>query len=95
MLPHRKAPVNSIHFTTKTNCVAAAVNELPGGTTADYANHVIQTVDRLAETFTHFHNEDYQTSRQKIIANITNTLTDRCAANTAALHLIKEVWQRA
>ena len=69
--------VNSIHFTTKTGCVAAAVDELPGGTAADYANHVTQTVDNISQTYAYFHDEDFQISREQISGHITNTMTDR------------------
>ena len=32
--------INSIHFTTSKECVAAAIDELPGGTADDYAGHI-------------------------------------------------------
>ena len=40
--------VNSIHFTTENECVAAAVDELAGGTAEDYAQHICEMVDNLS-----------------------------------------------
>ena len=51
--------MNSIHLTTKTDCVAGAVD--------DYANHTTKTVDSLAETYCYFNDADYQTSRGNLI----------------------------
>ena len=42
--------INSIHFTSKTECLAAAVDELPGGLADDYAQHICDTLDNLSET---------------------------------------------
>ena len=40
--------VNSIHFTTQQDCSVAAVDQLPGGTAAGYAEHFMDTVNRLS-----------------------------------------------
>ena len=53
--------MTSIHFTTKTDCVAGAVDELPGGTGEDCANHTTQTVDSFAEIYCYFNDADFQT----------------------------------
>lgn len=79
--------VNSIHVTTRTDCYAIAVDELPGGSAEDYSTHIKESIDSIASTYTYF-NEDCKDSREKIIANIANTLTDRCAANHAAIQLV-------
>ena len=50
--------INSIHFTTKDRCLTGGIDELPGGTAEDYANHVFQTVDNLAETYCYFNDFD-------------------------------------
>ena len=87
--------VNSIHFTTENECVAAAVDELAGGTAEDYAQHICETVDNLSETYVHF-NEDanFQETRQKMIDNITNTISDRCAANHASIRIVNSEWNK-
>ena len=56
--------INSIHFTTKDKCYAAAVDELPGGTADDYAQHIVETVDNLCDTYTYFiiYFSDHETS---------------------------------
>lgn len=86
------AHVNEIHFSTKTNCLSAAVDELAGGTAQDYHDHICDTVDRLATVYVHFNGGEYATCRQEIIANISNSLTDRCAANHATIKLLNETW---
>ena len=44
-MTHEELHINSIHFTTKDSCLAATVDELPGGTAADYnAQHIIDTI---------------------------------------------------
>ena len=82
--------VNSIHFTTQEQCLAAAVDELPGGTAADYHHHITDTVDNLASVYSYFNDKEFQESRINIISNISNTLTHRCAANHAAIELLNE-----
>ena len=47
---HEEIHINSIHFTTTDTCVAAAVDDLPGGTAEDYAQHICDTIDSLCET---------------------------------------------
>lgn len=83
-----------MHITTETKCYAAAVDELPGGTAEDYSTHIIETIDNLASVHSYFYNGDYQDTRSKIIDNISNTLTDRCAANHAAILLVNESWDK-
>ena len=40
--------VNSIDVTMPTSCIDCAVDELPGGTYADYHKHITETVDNLS-----------------------------------------------
>lgn len=86
--------INCIHFTTKDSCICATVDELPGGTAEDYANHICQTVDELAKTYVYFNEGTFQDIRSGIIKNISNTMTDRCAANHAALRQVSETWDK-
>ena len=74
----------------------AAVDELAGGTADDYARHVCETVDRLSDTYVYFHEgASYQDTRQKIIDNIANTITDRCASNHAAVRIVNSEWGKS
>ena len=86
--------MNRIHFTTNTSCVAAAVDQLAGGTAQDYADHVVQTVERMSEAYTYFNDNDTDTkcTKEQLIANISNTMSDRCAANQAALSKVSASW---
>ena len=87
--------VNSIHYTTTTDCQVVAIDQLPGGTAEDYAQHVYESVDELAKTYSDFHRVPYQNCRRKIINNISNTLTDTVAVNHAAIQKINETWDKS
>lgn len=87
--------LNSIHFTTKENCYVVAVDELPGGSAEDYQIHICDSISNLANVYCHFFEADYENILQKMIGNISNTLTDRCAANHAAICLVCASWNKA
>ncbi|XP_041459631.1 uncharacterized protein LOC121411152 [Lytechinus variegatus] len=85
--------INSIHFTSKDKCLAAAVDVLAGGTAEDYATHICSTVDNLADTYCYFNNDaNLNEAKDTMVANITNTLTDRCASNHAAIRQVNSEW---
>ena len=84
--------LNSIHFTT---CEVVAIDELAGGTAADYCDHVCSSVDNLADVYADYHKEDYQFCRSTIIGNIANTMTDRVAADHAAISKVSEKWGKS
>jgi len=54
----------------------------------------LDTIDNLASVHSYFYNRDYQDSQSKIIDNISNTLTDMCVANHAAILLVSESWDK-
>jgi len=84
--------VNSIHFTTKEETHVIAVDELPGGTTDDYHNHICDSVDHLASMYADFHEEEFQHCRTSIINNISNTMTDRAVVNHSTIQKLMETW---
>ena len=86
--------INSVHFTTVKECFAAAIDELPGGMAEDYSGHICDTINNLASTHSYFHDGDYNETREKLITNIANTLTDRCAANHAAIQMVNQAWNK-
>jgi hypothetical protein len=86
--------INSVHFTTTTDCQVLAIDELPGGTAADYQEHVCESVDELARTYSDFYNANYNDIRLKMIDNISNTMSDRVAVNHAAICMINDLWQK-
>ena len=87
--------INEIHITTKMECHVIALVELPCGTAEDYVLHIVDSVDRLADVYSTFHNVDYQESRKKLISNITNTLTDCMAVNHAAIGKVSDIWGKS
>ena len=86
------AHVNSVHITTKTAAYSVAVDELPGGTAQDYHEHITQSLDNLASVYSSFLGEDFKESCDKLITNISNTITDRCVANHAIVTLLNKTW---
>ena len=84
--------VNSIHVTTNTRCYSVAVDELPSGTAGHYHDHIVNSIDNLAGLYCDFTN--FIDTRNLIIVNIANTLTDRCSANHAATQLINSTWDK-
>ena len=47
-----------------------------------------------AHIYSYFNDKEFQESRIDIISNISNTLTDRCAANHVAIELLNETWDK-
>ncbi|QQP49999.1 Uncharacterized protein FKW44_010926 [Caligus rogercresseyi] len=85
--------INSIHFTSDKGCMSAAVDELPGRTTADYVLHISSTLNYLVEVFINFHpNFNFSDTRNRMIQNIRNSITDRCPANHATIQILNSEW---
>ena len=84
--------IYSTHFTTKTNCKVMSIEQIAGGTADDYMQHDCGSVDHLARVYSDFHGVHYDECRRTIINNILNTLTDRVAANHAAIAKLEEMW---
>ena len=85
--------VNEIHFTTGNECLSAAVDELACGTAGDYSRHICETVDSLAHTFVHFHEDStFPDTRMKLIYSVTNSMSDRYVMNHATIHLVNAQW---
>ena len=52
-------------------------------------------MDNLASTHAAFNNSNLQYCRNAIIDNICNCMTDRVAANHAAIQLVNETWNKS
>ena len=83
-----------IHLTTKTGCQVVALDELSGGTSEDFEQHICQSVDNLAKTYVSFHLTDFQECRQTIIGNISNTISDRAVTNHATIKKLNLAWNK-
>jgi len=86
--------VNSVRFTTQHECYLAAVDQLPGGMVADYAEYMMDTVDSLSGSYPYFMDKDLLQTKNEIIDQIKNSMIDHCAANHAALHIICSNWKK-
>ena len=87
--------VNEIHATTKERCLVMSLEELVGGTAQDYANHIIQSVEHLAQTLCTFRVEEQSISavNKTLQSHITCSMTDRAAANHAAIRIVNEAFK--
>jgi hypothetical protein len=84
--------LNSIHVTTETKCMVLSIEELAGGTADDYAQHILQTVEHLVSVYVYFNpDSDFKETKKSMIKNIKNTMTDRAAANHAAIRTVNEI----
>ena len=88
--------INALVITTETKTLVCAIDELPGGCAKDYANHIIESIADLAKLYVQINaNAAFQETRCKMISNVKNTMTDRAAANHAAIRLINEHWGKS
>ena len=84
--------VNAINIHNDRVEHVMALDELPGGTSPDYFDHVINIVDYLAKLYAQWHSEALHKVRDTTIENIHNVMTDRCVVNQAAVPLINNQW---
>ncbi|XP_047138521.2 uncharacterized protein LOC124814655 [Hydra vulgaris] len=87
--------INSIHLTSKDKCLVIALDQLPGGTADDYENHICNAIDHMAFIYSHFHSCSYNESRSSIIANISNTMSDRVAVNHLTISKVCATWGKS
>ncbi|XP_047126932.1 uncharacterized protein LOC124808016 [Hydra vulgaris] len=84
--------INSVHLTSKSKCQVIALDQLPGGTSDDYEKHIGNAVDNMASIYSNFHMLSYDDCRSLIISNISNTMSDRVAANHLTISKLCEKW---
>ena len=84
--------LNAIQVTTPAQCLVIGVDELPGGTANDYAAHIDSCFNSLAETYSTFTGAKVEEVKEKLVKNTSNTMTDRCAANHAAIAILEKKW---
>ena len=86
--------INAIHLTTENDCEVVSVEHLAGGTSDDYCDHICAAIDHVAETYSNFHQLQFQDCRTKIIENISNTMSDRAAVNHATIEKVNLRWDK-
>ena len=84
--------VNSVHITSQDDCLVLAIDQLAGGTAEDYEHHISDSIDRVADVYSRFHDTDFDTCRSMIINNISNTMTDRAIVNHVTIERLEETW---
>ena len=80
--------VNAINIHNDKVEHVMALDELPGGTSQDYFDHVFKSVDYLAKLYAQWHCEALDKVSDTMIENIHNVMTD----NQAAVRLINNQW---
>ena len=74
--------VNQIHISTDpSKQLSMSVQELPGGRSSDYVNHILSTVDNMATSYSELNDINKDEVSEKISQTITNTLSDRAVVN--------------
>ena len=87
--------VNSILVTSKETCLIVALDELPGGTSEDYENHITESIDFIAKIYSSFEEIDFQNCRNLLINGIANTMTDRATVNHATIRRLELAWNKS
>nr|XP_047126045.1 uncharacterized protein LOC124807754 [Hydra vulgaris]XP_047126048.1 uncharacterized protein LOC124807754 [Hydra vulgaris]XP_047126050.1 uncharacterized protein LOC124807754 [Hydra vulgaris] len=87
--------INSIHLTSNDKCQVIAVDQLPGGTAVDYANHICNEVDHTALVYSNFHLKPFEECRRMVISNISNTMSVRVSVNHLTIRKIGETWGKS
>ncbi len=63
--------INAALITTEKSAFVVAIDQLPGGTAEDYANHISDSIDDLASVYKANHPKaQYQETRKQLINNI-------------------------
>ena len=86
---------NSVHITHNGGCMVLDVRVLPGGTAQDYANHIISIFEELAKSYCVVLGGNQEAVHSRLIQSVSNSMTDRCAANHATLRIVSEEWQQS
>ena len=86
--------VNAINIHNSNNEYVVALDELAGGRSEDYGNHLVSTVKLLAKFYSSWKDLNFCEVRKKMIDNITNTLTDRYAVNKSSIQEVEKSWSK-
>ena len=86
--------VNVVSLSTPERSSVIALDQLPGGTADDYAAHVTNSIDNIARSYSEVHNQDFVETRDSLVSNISNCLTDRAIVNHAAVSKINATWDK-
>ena len=74
--------INQIHISTDPSTQSTiSVETLSGGRTIDYVNHIESAIDTTATTYSECYNTNKDDTKNEMIGNISNTLSDRAVVN--------------
>ena len=77
--------LNEVHVTTEDQSVVLGISSLPGGTTEDYTNDILKTVNDLMGNYSNKKGLEKEATTKQAKDSISNTLTDRVAVNHCAV----------
>ena len=84
--------VNTINVHKGKSQFILAMDELPGGLSDDYGNHIITTIKYLADIYSSYHGLSKGHVEETMISHVHNTMTDRAAVNQATIRKLNKTW---
>ena len=73
--------LNEVHANTDDGSFALNVAKLPGGTTKDYVDHIVSTLETSCSLYCKSKEMDLDKTLKLIMKSISSTLSDRAAVN--------------
>jgi hypothetical protein len=80
--------VNVIYISYKNIIRIVDLQELAGGTSLDYSTQIVECIDRLASVYSLCNGLVFKDVKDKMLSNISCTMTDRAAVNNATIQVI-------
>ena len=84
--------VNAINLHNSDTEFTIALDELAGGTSDDYCDHVCSTINYIAELYSKFNDQPMSEVHNTMIGHMKSTLTDRASVNHATVRKINKKW---
>ena len=84
--------VNAINLHNSDTEFTIALDELAGGTSDDYCDHVCSTIIYIAELYSKFKDQPMSEVHNTMIAHIKSTMTDRASVNQTTIRKINKKW---
>ena len=86
--------VNAVNINSKDKGYLVSVEELAGGTADDYTDHIYKSINHIAHIYSYLKNLPFIDIKNKIINNISNTMSDRAIVNSKTIHNLNECWNK-
>ena len=84
--------VNAINLHNSDTEFTIALDELAGGNSDDYCDHVCSTITYIAELYSKFNDQPMSEVHNTMIGHIKSTMTDSATVNQATIRKINKKW---